>query len=222
MSLPFVVSSNVLAALGYNFTSNPDFLRVQIEQAGICFLHAPLFHPAMKNVAPVRKNLGIKTFFNMLGPLVNPAMPTKQIIGVFNLKLARVYGYLHQQLDKQYGIIHALDGYDEVSLTGGFKLITNSGEQIITPEEIGFERITPDMIYGGETIDQAAEIFMNVLNGKGTSAQNLVVIANAGLAIHIYSGISIEEAMVKATDSLVSGQALASFQKLIKISNEQQ
>lgn len=213
-------SSNVLAHLGYQFTNDPSVLKSQLNETGICFLHAPLFHPAMKNVAPVRKNLGMKTFFNMLGPIVNPAQPQKQIIGVFNLKLARVYGYLHQRLEKQYGIIHALDGYDEVSLTGDFKFISNDGETILSPEAIGFERIEASQIHGGDTIEEAAAIFTRILDGKGTSSQNLAVIANAGLAIHVYKGMDMVESMAEATDSLVSGKAKKAFSDLIEHSKD--
>ena len=212
-------SSNVLAKLGYNFTNDPELLERQIESSGICFLHAPLFHPAMKNVAPVRKELGVKTFFNMLGPLVNPAMPKKQIIGVFNLKLARVYGYLHQNLDKKYGIIHALDGFDEISLSGDFKLISNSGEYILSPEDLGLPRVSQKDIYGGESIDEAAIIFLDVLQNNGSVAQESVVIANAGIAIHTYTGKSILDSMEMARESLKSGAAIRSFETLIDPKN---
>jgi anthranilate phosphoribosyltransferase len=212
-------SSNVLAHLGYNFTNDIDLLKRQIDKAGICFLHAPLFHPAMKNVAPIRKELGVKTFFNMLGPLVNPAMPSKQIIGVFNLKLARVYGYLHQRLDKKYGIIHAMDGYDEISLSGDFKLITESGEFILSPADIGLNSVSPDDIYGGETIDEAAEIFYKVLNGEGSDAQNDVVIANAGAAISTYTGNELLESIELARESLESGRAKKAFETLVSPDN---
>ncbi len=212
-------SSNVLGYLGYNFTNDEDTLKQQIEQAGICFLHAPLFHPAMKNVAAVRKELGIKTFFNMLGPLVNPSLPKKQIIGVFSLKLARVYGYLHQHLDKKYGIIHSLDGYDEVSLSGDFKLITEAGEYILSPDDIGMEKVSSKEIYGGETIKEAARIFTKVLDCDGSDGQNNVVIANAGIAISTYTGNDLIESMEVARESLESGKAKNAFQKLIDPAN---
>ncbi len=212
-------SSNLLASLGYNFTNDGSVLRQQLENSSICFLHAPLFHPAMKNVAAVRRDLGVKTFFNMLGPLVNPSFPKKQIIGVFNLKLARVYGYLHQDLDKKYAIIYSSDGYDEISLTSEFKLISNTGEEIITPEELGFEKLAKTDIYGGETVEDASEIFMNVLSGKGTEAQNNVVLANAGIAIKTYLEIGFEEAIARAKESLESGKALTSLKKLLDTKN---
>ncbi len=212
-------SSNVLAKLGYNFTSDQELLKRQIDSSGICFLHAPLFHPAMKNVASVRRELGVKTFFNMLGPLVNPAMPKKQIIGVFSLKLARVYGYLHQNLDKKYGIIYSLDGYDEISLSGDFKLISENGEYILSPEDLGLSRVSPAEIYGGESIDDAANIFLDVIQNRGSEAQNNVVIANAGIAISTYTGKGIPESIEMARESLNSGKARQSFDTLIDPKN---
>jgi len=212
-------SSNVLAKLGYNFTSDQELLKRQIDSSGICFLHAPLFHPAMKNVASVRRELGVKTFFNMLGPLVNPAMPKKQIIGVFSLKLARVYGYLHQNLDKKYGIIYSLDGYDEISLSGDFKLISENGEYILSPEDLGLSRVSPTEIYGGESIDDAANIFLEVIQNRGSEAQNNVVIANAGIAISTYTGKGIPESIEMARESLNSGKARQSFDTLIDPKN---
>ncbi|NNE54625.1 MAG: anthranilate phosphoribosyltransferase [Flavobacteriales bacterium] len=208
-------SSNVLEHLGYEFTNDPDKLKRQIDQAGICFLHAPLFHPAMKNVAPIRRELQLKTFFNMLGPMVNPSFPQNQLVGVFSLELARLYSYMYQQTDKNYNIIHALDGYDEISLTGDFKVISNHSEEIRTPDYFGFERITQESIYGGKDVPEAAEIFTNILSGKSTEAQRNVVFANASMAISCATSLSLEDSLVKAQDSLNSGAALESFKKLI-------
>jgi anthranilate phosphoribosyltransferase len=208
-------SSNLLAHFGYKFTNDIDVLRRSIESSGICFLHAPLFHPAMKNVAPIRQELGVKTFFNMLGPMVNPSFPKKQLVGVFSLELARLYGYLYQQTDKQFVILHSLDGYDEVSLTGGFKLISNNNEKIISPEELGFSKVDPEKLFGGETVEDSANIFVNILEGKGTKEQNQVVIANAAMAIHCGKDIKIEDAIDEAKESLESGEALRRFKKLI-------
>ncbi len=212
-------SSNLLASLGYNFTNDESVLRRQLESSGICFLHAPLFHPAMKNVASVRRELGLKTFFNMLGPLVNPCFPKKQIIGVFNLKLERVYGYLHQGLDKKYAIIHSTDGYDEISLTSEFKMVSNLGEEIITPEQLGFHKIDASEIYGGETVEDAVKIFNSVLSGHGTVAQNNVVLANAGVAIKTYLDNEIEDAIDIARESLESGKAMTAIKKLLDQKN---
>src|SRR5690606_4251657 len=158
-------SSNVMEFLGYRFTNEPGEIYRSLDEAGICFLHAPLFHPAMKTVAPIRKELGAKTFFNMLGPLVNPAEPIYQSVGVFSLELARLYGYLYQKTNKRYSILHAFDGYDEISLTGDFKVIGNKGEQYVSLESIGFDKVRANEINGGETIEEATRIFMDVLNG---------------------------------------------------------
>src|ERR1700761_9576664 len=176
-------SSNVMEYLGYQFTNSTDKLRSSIDNANICFLHAPLFHPAMKTVAPIRRELGVKTFFNMLGPMVNPAKPKNQMVGVYNLELARMYAYLYQRSDKQYTILNALDGYDEISLTCDFKTFSAEGEKINTLTDIGFEKLDPSAIVGGATVDESATIFMQVLNGDSTNAQSNVVLANAALAI---------------------------------------
>jgi len=210
-------SSNVMEYLGYRFSNEEEEVHRSLNEAGICFLHAPLFHPAMKNVAPIRKELGVKTFFNMLGPLVNPAEPVYQSVGVFSLELARLYGYLYQKTNKQYTILHALDGYDEISLTGDFKLITNNGEYYMTLDELGFTKIDPAEIHGGETVEDAARIFVRVLHGKGTDAQNQVMLSNAAVAIRtICPEKSFADCFYEAEESLLSKKALRSFQKLVK------
>ena len=211
-------SSNLLAHLGVHFTNSQDHLKRCLDVANICFLHAPLFHPAMKNVAPIRQELGVKTFFNMLGPMVNPARPKKQIVGVFSLELARLYSYLYQQSDKNYIILHSLDGYDEVSLTGSFRMISNKEEAELTPTDLGLRQLKQEDLYGGESIAESAEIFLNILKGGGTSEQREVVLANAGMAIQCaYQGLSISDAIIKAEESLKSGAALNAFEKLISV-----
>src|SRR6056297_3249872 len=176
-------SSNVMEFLGIKFSNEADFLTRCIEEAGICVLHAPLFHPAMKNVAPIRRELAVKTFFNMLGPMVNPAFPKNQMVGVFNLELARMYGYLYQNTDKNYTILHALDGYDEISLTGDTKSISNNSERILKPSDFGVSTLKQSEIAGGGSIESSADILMGILQGNGTEAQENVVCANAGMAI---------------------------------------
>ncbi len=209
-------SSNLMTHFGYEFSNDPKQLEHDLERSGICFLHAPLFHPAMKHVAPIRKELGVKTFFNMLGPMVNPAQPKLQLVGVFSLELARLYGYLYQQTDKQYAILHALDGYDEVSLTGPFKLITNQNEQLLTPKDLDMPSYHPQELAGGDSVEAAAKIFWDLLNGAGTQAQQDVVLSNAGLALHCANPHqSLNDALAQARESLVSGAALTSFKKLI-------
>ena len=211
-------SSNVMEHLGIKFSNDIDFLKHSIDKAGICVLHAPLFHPAMKNVAPIRRELGVKTFFNMLGPMVNPSFPKNQMVGVFNLELQRLYGYLYQQSDKNYSIVHALDGYDEISLTGKTKVISNYSETMFSPEDIGVNQIEQSAIFGGNTVEDAANIFINVIAGKGTEAQNNVVCANAGLAIATINKISHKDGFELAKESLLSGKAKTSLDKLIELS----
>ena len=209
-------SSNLMNYFGYEFTNERDQLLRDLDNAGICFLHAPLFHPAMKNVAPIRKELGVKTFFNMLGPMVNPSQPKCQLVGVFSLELARLYGYIYQQTDKRYSIIHSLDGYDEISLTGPFKWISQNQESLVNPEDLGMTTVQPEELAGGSTVAKAATIFWNVLNGQGTEAQNQTVIANSGLALQCARPeLSISEAIDQARESLMGGKALGSFKKLV-------
>ncbi len=208
-------SSNVMEQLGYQFTNDVAILQDQLTTANICFLHAPLFHPALKTVGPIRKNLGIRTFFNMLGPMVNPAFPKHQLVGVYNLEMARIYNYLLQPTGNNFTIIHSLDGYDEISLTGDTKVITNEGERIYSAEDLGKMLVNPEDIYGGDTVQAAAQIFINILEGKGSLAQNAVVLSNSAMALQCtghYS--SYDECYQLALDSLESGKALGVLKKL--------
>ncbi len=209
-------SSNVMEYLGYSFTNDIDSLKRSIDTANICFLHAPLFHPAMKTVAPIRRELGVKTFFNMLGPMVNPAQPKNQLVGVYNLELARMYAYLYQRSDKSYTILNAIDGYDEVSLTCDFKTFSPEGEKIYSPAAIGFSKLDPVQIVGGSTVPESAEIFSAILHGNGTDAQNNVVLVNAALAIKtIKQASTFGECFYEAEESLMQLKALKSFKTLI-------
>lgn len=212
-------SSNVLEYLGYTFTNDNAILKKQLDTANFCMMHAPLFHPAMKNVAPIRRELGVKTFFNMLGPIVNPSYPKNQLTGVFNLEISRIYNYLLQNTDKNYTILHSLDGYDEISLTGDFKVISSlKGEELLAPKDIGFYKITPKAIYGGETIADAAKIFVSILQNNGSEAQNNVVIANASFAIKtINPSLSYEECTETAKRSIAEGKAYNALKKAIEI-----
>jgi anthranilate phosphoribosyltransferase len=213
-------SSNVLEHLGVKFTSDKDFLKRSLDEAGICVLHAPLFHPAMKNVAPIRRELGVKTFFNMLGPMVNPSFPKHQLVGVFNLELLRMYGYLYQNTNTNYTILHALDGYDEISLTGPTKVIQKTSEYILNPEDFGLETLNQEAIHGGNSVATSAKIFTHILNGQGTEAQNQVVCTNAAMAIATVTDKSISESFELAKESLIEGKALNSFKKLITLSKK--
>ncbi len=210
-------SSNVLEYFGVSFTTDSDRLKREVDQYNICFLHAPLFNPAMKNVAPVRRSLRIKTFFNMLGPMVNPAFPKNQLVGVFSLDVARLYNYLFQESGKQYCIIHSLDGYDEISLTGEFKALTRQTERNFVPADLGFSQVAPSDIFGGSTIKEAAAVFMNILEGNGSQAQKDVVVANAALAIFCMDeSKGIENCLDRAKHSLNSGLALKTFKNLVE------
>jgi anthranilate phosphoribosyltransferase len=211
-------SSNVMEYLGYRFTNDPDTIRRQMEKAGICFLHAPLFHPAMKEVAPIRKNLGVRTFFNMLGPMVNPGFPKKQLVGVFSLELQRYYKYIYEQEDIEYRIIHAFDGYDEISLTGNARVFAPEKEYLLSSTDLIQRDLKPEEIEGGPDVPTAAGIFTNILNGSGTEAQNQVVAANAALAIQCYHpGKPLTECMEMALESIYSGKAKSVLEKLLAI-----
>ena len=211
-------ASNVMEQLGYKFKNDKDGLKKEVEEANICFLHAPMFHPALKTVGPIRKNLGVRTFFNMLGPMVNPAFPQFQLVGVYNLEMARIYNYLLQQAKGAFTIIHSLDGYDEISLTSDAKVITNQGDQIMTPEQLGKRMVDPSDIHGGNSVEEAAKIFVRILKGDGSWAQNAVVLANAAMALHCTAAYkNYEEAYDAAVTSLESGRAYQSLQKLISL-----
>ncbi|MFD1631377.1 anthranilate phosphoribosyltransferase [Pseudopedobacter beijingensis] len=211
-------SSNVMEYLGYTFTNNSDTLRNTLDKAGICFLHAPLFNSAMKNIAPVRKGLGIKTFFNMLGPMVNPAKPQNQLVGVFSLELARLYAYLYQKSEVNYAILHALEGYDEISLTCDFKVFSNEGERIYEIEALGFDKVDPKNITGGSTVEESAKIFKSVLENNATTDQNNVVLANAAMALKtLEPKWSFADCYYKAEESLTTGKALKAFNTLLSL-----
>ena len=211
-------SSDMLESFGYHFTNDETILRAHLEQANICFLHAPKFHPAMKAVGPTRKALALKTFFNMLGPLVNPSSPKNQMLGTFNLEIARLYHYILQDEDVNYGIIHGLDGYDEISLTSGFKLFTKNGEQIINPEDLGQKRIQQSALFGGNSVADAAKIFKSILEGNGTKAQNSVVLTNAAFALKIVDETkSFENAFSEAKESLFGLKAKQKLEKLVRL-----
>lgn len=212
-------SSNVMEQLGYRFKTDRDILNQQLEKSNICFLHAPLFHPALKAVGGIRKNLGVRTFFNMLGPMVNPASPSYQLVGVYNLEMARIYNYMLQQGKTAFTIIHSLDGYDEISLTGDTKVITNKGEQVMSAEVLGKRMVVPSDIYGGNSTEEAAAIFLKIIKGEGTWAQNAVVIANAAMALHCTGNYPDYEACYQlAVQSLESGEAYNCLQTLISAS----
>lgn len=209
-------SSNVLEELGYIFKDNESDLKSDLEKGNICFLHAPLFHPALKSVGPLRKSLGLKTFFNLLGPLVNPVRPDFTMIGVANLEIARVYQYLLQKEKAEFMLVHALDGYDEISLTGDSKIFDKNGETIYSAQDLGFKNIAPESIFGGNTKEEAAQIFKNILEGKGTEEQNSVALANAALALENTRKYGdYKTCLEMAKDSLESGKANQSLRSIV-------
>lgn len=209
-------SSNVLEYFGLKFTNDQDTLKRQMDKAGMVYMHAPLFHPAMKAVGPIRRELGMKTFFNLIGPLVNPSNPQSQIAGVFDLETVRLYSYLFQQTGKQFSVVYSLDGYDEISLTGDFKVVSNRDDLLLSPEKIGLPRVKQEELFGGNTVEQAATIFKTILDGKGALAQNSAVFANAGMAIRtMHPGKSIEQCIEEAKSSLLGGKAAKVLGKLV-------
>lgn len=209
-------ASNVMEQMGYVFSNNNDKLKKELETANICFLHAPLFHPALKTVGPIRKNLAMRTFFNMLGPMANPANPAYQLVGVYNREMARIYNYLLQAGGKPFTIIHSLDGYDEISLTSDTKVITHEGERVMTPEQLGKRMVMASDINGGDTVEEAAAIFRKILKGEGSWAQNAVVLANAAMALHCTGKYdSYDAAYGAAVGSLESGKAWKGLELLI-------
>ena len=211
-------SSNVLEYFGAKFTTDINIVKRSLDEAGFAYLHAPFCNPAMKNVAPVRKNLGVRTFFNVLGPLISPVRPQYQSLGVYNLKMMRLYNYIYQNLGVQYSIVHSLDGYDEISLTDTCKIMTNQGEFVYTPEQLGFKTLKQEELWGGNTIDEAAQIFMNVLENKATNAQCNAVIINTAFAILTRCPEkTLEQCKREATESLESGKAKKAFVKFVEI-----
>ncbi len=211
-------SSNIMETLGYKFSNEQGKLLNELEKAGICYLHAPLFNPAMKNVAPVRKDLGVRTFFNMLGPMINPTLPKYQVVGVYSLELARIYSYIYQNTDKNYIILYSLDGYDEISLTSSFKLISRNFEQILTPEDIGMEYCVAEDLKSGSSVEESVKLFLDILQGNGNKAQNNIVVANSALGIKCFNpDFSMSDCVEIAKDSLMKGKAYNVLKKLLEL-----
>lgn len=208
-------SSNMFEYFGYQFSNEPDKLRREVEETGITFFHAPLFHPAMKYVGPVRKALKVRTFFNMMGPIINPSSPKNQLIGVSDLEIMDLYNQALHGGNQQYMIVHSLDGYDEVSLTAEARYVSDETEDNLTPADFGFEKLKPEELSGGNSVEDAAKIFVNILEGKGTQAQQNVVIANAALGIKcMHRQKSLSDCVTEASESLKSKKALGVFKKL--------
>jgi anthranilate phosphoribosyltransferase len=213
-------ASNVMEEHGVKFSKELDLHKRSLDASNIAYLHAPLFNLALKTVAPVRKALGVRTFFNILGPLVNPLIPKRQVLGVYDLKMLRLYHYIYQQSDCQFSIVHSLDGYDEISLTDTFKVINPREERMFEPETLGFKRAKPEELFGGNTPAEAALIFDNVLNNEATQPQKDVVIVNAATAIQtIEPQLDFNTCIAKANESLASGKAKSAFVKFLEINS---
>jgi anthranilate phosphoribosyltransferase len=211
-------ASNLMESVGYTFKNDTSSLQRELDATNMCFLHAPLFHPALKTVGPIRKNLRVRTFFNLLGPVVNPCKPSYQLIGVYNLEIARLYNYLLQKENTAFAIIHSLDGYDEISLTSDVKAITSKGEKVYTPLQLGGMTIDAKEIEGGEKVEDAVKIFLTILDGKGSNAQNAVVCSNAAMGLLLTGDYSdYATAFEAAKDSLLSGKARLALKKLIEL-----
>ena len=201
-------SSNIISHLGHEFSNDISSLKYSLDKSNICFLHAPLFHPSLKNISPVRIELGVKTFFNMLGPMVNPIQPKSQLVGVFNSNIFRLYSHIYSKTNKTYCIVHSIDGYDEVSLTGSFKLFSNNQDLMLEPKDLGFNVIDSVKLSGGKNIKESSKIFLDILKNKGTSEQVDAVLANSGLAIYCAKKLnSIRDGIEIARESLESGKA---------------
>ena len=201
-------SSNIISHLGHEFSNDISSLKYSLDKSNICFLHAPLFHPSLKNISPVRIELGVKTFFNMLGPMVNPIQPKSQLVGVFNSNIFRLYSHIYSKTNKSYCIVHSIDGYDEVSLTGSFKLFSNNQDLMLEPKDLGFNVIDSVKLSGGKNIKESSKIFLDILKNKGTSEQVDAVLANSGLAIYCAKKLnSIKDGIEIARESLESGKA---------------
>ena len=207
-------SSDVLQQLGIKLSNDDGYLKKCLDKGNFCYLHAPLFHPAMKNVAGVRKELEFKTFFNILGPLVNPLQPKNQLCGVYNLEISRLYGYVFENSKKNYSILYSLDGYDEISLTSDFMKISRNNSTINSPDYFGFNKINPDEIKGGESIKDSASIFTKILENKATKSQTDVVLANSAIAIQTITNKTIDECLSIARQSIDSGSALNCLKRI--------
>lgn len=215
-----VGSSNVIEHLGYQFTNDAAQLQKEIEETNITFLHAPLFHPAMKNVAPIRKELGLKTFFNMLGPLSNPCQPAYQLSGVYAPEILPLFDYVLSKNTTRFAVIHADDVYDEISLTCDFKVVSNKEKHHYSPTDFGFSKINPSEISGGDSIEESADILVNVLKGVATEPQKNVVASNAGLGIHVAKNVSLQEGIKEATSIINEGKGFEVLSNLLKLNSE--
>ncbi|WP_340111039.1 anthranilate phosphoribosyltransferase [Maribellus mangrovi] len=210
-------SSNVLEYLGYKFSNDVDKLKTDLEKGGFCFLHAPLFHPAFKHIAPVRRALKVPTFFNILGPMINPSSPKYQLLGVNNSENFKHYKNVYETMDINFAVVNSTDGYDEISLTSETRIGLKGTEKFLTAEDFNLKPVQAEKLYGGDSVEDAAKIFMSVLEGKGTEEQTNVVLANAGLALQVvYPQKELSDCVAMARESLNEGKALQSLKSVIQ------
>lgn len=214
-------ASNVIEGHGVKFTNDLDRLNRSMGECGIVYLHAPLFARAMKFVAPIRKNISFPTVFNLLGPIVNPSQPKCQLLGVANLDQMRLYNNVYQRLGVDYAIENSIEGYDEISLTGNFKIQSNTYERVFSPADIAMPQANAEALRGGATKAEAMEIFDAVLENRATRDQKNVVIANAAFAIQVMERGEkpIADCIAMARESIESGKALATLKKFIEINS---
>lgn len=213
-------ASNVMERHGIRFTNDNDSLRRSMEGCGMVYMHAPLFNPAMKTVAGVRRSLAVRTLFNLLGPLVNPCLPAYQLLGVANLEQMRLYTTVLERLGMGFAVVNNLDGYDEISLTDEFKVVTRDYEAIYRPSELGFTTVAREDLWGGDTPEEASRIFDDVLMNRATPAQHDCVLINASFAIQAIEPLKpIEECIEQARVSLESGRALEVFRRFVELNS---
>ncbi len=213
-------ASNVMEQHGVKFTNDQDILKRSFDECNFAYLHAPMFNSAMGAVAAVRRSFGVRSFFNMLGPLINPAEPKNQLLGVYNLAMQRLYCYILQSNDTNFAVVHSLDGYDEISLTSQFKVCTSKGEKIYNPEDLGFAKACQSDLFSGETVEQAAAIFDNVLAGTATAPQSDCVVVNSAYAINVMEPQkSIEECIDIARQTIQSGRAAECMKRFVELNS---
>jgi anthranilate phosphoribosyltransferase len=209
-------SSDVLEHLGLRFTDDEATLRSQLEAANFTYLHAPLFQPALRNLGAIRSSLGFKTFFNMIGPLLNPARPRYRFAGVSSPLALRQYQYFLETTDCQYSVVFSRDGYDEISLTSSFEVVTRDGRETLSPEDVGFPRLNTNDLIGGHDVATSADLLLRILGGKGNDSQNSVTVINAAFARKTVTSEPINQCIEKCRDSLESGRGLSALETLLK------
>jgi len=201
-------SSNVLEYLGFNFTKDEQVLNQQLEKQNICFIHAPLFHPVLKKVAPVRKQLGVGTFFNAMGPLLNPIQPKFQLTGTYSLELAKIYQVLLRDKRQSFKVVYALDRYDELTLTADARVLGNNSDEILNANSFGVEVTSPENLKGG-SIEQSANMLRSILGGHASEELINVVASNTALGMSCFHPEKQYKILFEEAKAFISsGQAI--------------